>query len=201
MTSDQLRPAEDGGEARPAMPAHRRYVREVTNLLHRAGFPEAGQDADTGLVTLRTSSEDDAAPSWALDLRAGRHIRKAEYSDALAERADAAGLRWRATVQRRYGHDTGASYVVMTLDQLTAILQRLEPAACTKPSARIRAGLGLDGTDWWPLRVAGRRSARRPMAQSQSAATWSPTTVRPPPWPASASCTPRAPAWAQRPPP
>ena len=150
MTSYQLRPTEDVEEARPAMPAYRRYVREVNSLLHRAGFPEAGQDAATGLVTLGTISEDHNAPSWALDLHAGRHIRNAEFTDALAERADTAGLRWRATVQRRYGHDTGSSYVTMTLDQLTALLQRLEPAACTRPSARFRAGLPLDGTDWTP---------------------------------------------------
>jgi hypothetical protein len=156
VTSDQTSPAEDCEEARPALAAHRRYVREVNSLLHRAGFPIAGQDAATGLVTLaaQTDEDDDSAPSWALALHSGRQHRNAEYADALTTKADAAGLRWRATVQRRYGHDTGSSYVTMTLDQLAAILQRLEPAACTRPSARVRAGLALDGTDWTPAQEA-----------------------------------------------
>ncbi len=140
--------AAEPDEERPTRKAHRRFHREVASLLHRAGFPLAGRDPVSGLVTLTATRSVDVngdEPSWGLDLHAGRDHRAAEHLDAVTSAADAAGLRWCATVQRRFGRDTAASYVTLTLDQFVQLLQRLEPAACTKPSARWRAELPMDG--------------------------------------------------------
>ena len=127
------------------------FVSETVSYLRGAGFPGAALDHASGLIRLTDpAAADQPETSWGIRARARRDLELSASTDAVQADAAAAGLRFSALVSRRYSAPIADAHVTLSLRDLGAILQRLEPAACTKPSARIRAGLPLDGTDWTP---------------------------------------------------